>query len=223
MPASTAFAGMIGNPLADGGRTVNQDSAMGFAALGMFGRYGAVAEPSHALPTSDDQPAFASSVGPECIPVDGAVDAPIRQVARTAGSAESPPSATGAAVSRQHAQLLLAAPDTLAFDPMVAGGESVLDAADPDGVHGAGPGGPDLRGLVQRRSQGPTVRLSSPTDPVTALVVAAADLTEDDAERFHSRADALLREHGLALDKMTVNGEDRPSIDPWGRGSEQWR
>jgi len=33
----------------------------------------------------------------------------------------------------------------------------------------------------------------------------------------------VLREFGLVLDKVAINGDDRPEVDPWGRGSHSWR
>ena len=56
-----------------------------------------------------------------------------------------------------------------------------------------------------------------------ALVVRAAGLDPREIAEFRVRAQILLRERGLALDKVRINGEDHPAVEAPRGGSQAWR
>ncbi|HYC68867.1 hypothetical protein [Brevundimonas sp.] len=65
----------------------------------------------------------------------------------------------------------------------------------------------------------------APTDEpdAAALIVRALDLDPQEIAEFRIRAQALLRDRGLALDKVRINGEDHPVVDASGGRSQAWR
>lgn len=219
-PASVSFADMIASPLAEGGRVEDLGRAAGFSTLGMFGRFGAVAAPASngELAPAVARPPAHPAVTPASF--DGATEAPAPHAA-IREKLDRSARASGDAAARLPARVVNAATDALPPEPCAAG-EAGGEAVEPMVAEADGPVSTDARARPDKGPGGPAVRFVAATDTSGTVVVAAPQLSDEDAQRFRSRADALLREHGLALDRLTINGEDRPAVDPLGRGS-QWR
>jgi hypothetical protein len=63
----------------------------------------------------------------------------------------------------------------------------------------------------------------SDTADAAGLAVRLTGLSAEEVAQFRARARSLLGEHGLRLDKLDINGEDRFGSDLPTRGVTQWR
>jgi hypothetical protein len=212
-PRSASFAGLLDA----GGRA--SDAATGFQALGMFGR-------SAAVQASSTPASKAAEVrSPSSTPKAGA----------TAGPSEGQAAARsdrGGAMTAAVREGAAARPATTVRARAVAEGplpgrspEAPGEGLPPEVEAFEGP----LRAGGRRRAPSPPprsadVRLAPTTDDDAAgVAVHAAGLSETEIAQFRVKARTVLREHGLSLDKVSVNGEDRTEIDPVRRRPDPWR
>lgn len=214
-PALGTAAGAEFGLLIEAGRTVDDASrAAGFQDRGMFGRHGATPP--------------AGSVRPELMVTAPAESSGQTLVHAVQVDAAVPGHATAPASPGVQTEPAPRAP-TLPPNPtrhgLVPAGGAEETLAKTEAI-----GGEELRagGARSRRSRAATpppsrqLHLSRADDlGVAHLVVRATGLDPGEIAEFRARAEILLRERGLTLDKVRINGEDHPAVVLSG-GSSRW-
>lgn len=211
---TSSFVDMVSDPRVNGGNDGPLQSAFGFQALGMFGRQEAVGgserrAPSPPRPHAPDtalprQPSTTDRPDP------GAVSVAERTVAMTQG-----PSGKSIHARSIHATGP-ARTGTVATDgisAMEAPASNVEDETPTPRL--AMP--PGLRRKPDRPVAHMRLALFN-TESGVAVTVTAPRLSACDSQRFRERAEAVLRERSIVLDKVAVNGEGRVRFDA-SRGS----
>lgn len=219
-PVHAFFPDLIAAP--DRARAETAGRAAGFQALGMFGvcnatAYQLIHQPRPANPAT---PAHAASRP------DQALQGHSTPQAVTHGGAPTPAATSSPATARAPRPSGAATP----HDRSVAAGALFAE------VPGDPSDGPtvdlDREPATPRqrwRGQGAAsalqtgVRVVASANGTTTVVAVQPGMSAEEAERFRARAAGMMREFGLVLDKVAVNGDDRPQVDPWGRGSQSWR
>lgn len=211
-PVGPAFNDLltVSEPLDDGAH------AAGFQALGMFGRHGATAA------TSEEPPSPSLTV-PAAPPATSHAQPKVVSAAPPPSSTfhSAPSRHTPGAVSHQTAVSRFARQDhtgPVSGDAMSAP-ENTAQGDEP-GVGGAS----RRRTPAHSPHQTWRVNLGKAGEPdAAALIVRAAGLDPQEIAEFRARAQILLRERGLALDKVRINGEDHPAVEAPGGGPQAWR
>lgn len=228
-PAVTIrFADLIAAPIHEAAPP--EAFARTFSARGMFGRYGAVEAPSihapypvgSALPAPAEPGLTAPSEAPSLAPVPAGV--PVLSSEPFAGHVPARPTGTPSPAR---------APAATASDLPTAGPDAPpsLDAPAPPGPEAEGadmrPSETVIRSREPLRAQPPSTAtlLLGPIDATGSanLAIRAVGMDPNEAARFRSRAQALLREHGITLDKVRLNGEGYFAPCALGRGTQSWR
>lgn len=216
-PPTSSFVDMVSDPPARGGGDGPPQSALGFQALGMFGRQEAIGSAGRRTSPSPRQPA--PEAGPSLRhakidrPDQGATNIAEHTVAvRPQGLAGKPVQAPSMQVAGRAVWTGTAAADEA--PAMVA--PPAPDAADETRTtpHDALP-------RLRRGPDRPVadIRLALfNTGSGVAVTVTAPRLSACDVQRFRERAEAVLRERGIVLDKVAANGEGRVKFDA-SRGS----
>lgn len=191
-----------------------------FGALGMFGRRSTVSSEAAASLASQAQPPARPSARTDdaaaALPVD-TPEIPEARVQMTGRTGRG--FARTALPVRTPASTAQAAPGE-AGDAWMSG--APLDGADAaDGELSAHAPRAHTQRARPTATANDHVRLLADAG-VARVAVSTAGLSPDEADRFHERAEGLLREHGLSLRSLTVNGRalaDHPS----GRTRRPWR
>ena len=214
-PPAVAFGDLVGDPGAGVVLAVATDRALGFQALGMFGLCGAVGGGetdaiSGLIAPVPRAPPLAHT-GPQIsgrrLEVQGRGSGATEILLTDRGDA--PAVASRAALFSERLAIVSETP----FDPVRPDAPDLLESkasSRPEGPSRS-PGRAVPAASVQ-------VRVMSGEAGSAAVIVTAPSLSFDEVERFRERAEALLREHGLALDKVAVNGEGDRGVNPLGRG-----
>lgn len=219
-PPAVAFGDLVGDPGAGMVLAVATGKALGFQALGMFGLCGAVGGGETVVVPEPMAPAPRAALPVQAVAQMSTqrLDVPDRGSGAAAillaDSGRAPAVASRTAPSSKH----LAIVSETAFDP------AHLDASDrlETGIKSrpAAPPRPSRRTPQPASIQ---VRLTLGEAGSAAVIVTAPPLPFDEGERFRERAEVLLRQHGLALDKVAVNGEGQKRVNPLERGHKPWR
>lgn len=204
-----AFADLMSAPAP--GTWESTDSAVGFEDRGMFGRFAAVALTSGFAvpdPRGGDMEATASPAddtrgAPSCGAGSGA---PGRMTGRPA----APSGLQGRPTNGPDAGTPVMAQDAACL-AQVDEGMILSDADLPEGGR--------LPAHLPRRAPSRTpgasplqLRLGSAEAGRAAVAVMGGQLTTAEIDRFRERAEAVMREFGLTLDKVAVNGEGRSTV-----------
>lgn len=228
-----SFASLLGEATPSGGDAVStapgirsepvgpdvpDTVAATFDAFGMFGRR-AETTPMEATPVlwAGDTPlgAVASTSGPEAVVSQAALAPASSNHAITPGAVLE----GGARRDPTQPSRRPARDDVLSVTEGAADPEAAV--TDHDDV---------APGAVRRRTAqkpaetetGARLTLSDAAE-AAGLTVRLAGLSAEEAAQFRARARSLLGEHGLRLDKLDINGQDRSGGDLPTQGITQWR
>lgn len=219
-PASS-FVDMVSDARRPTGDDSPPQSALGFQALGMFGRQHAVGNADRAASRAVTAPVPSSRSG-----IDQPDPGSPVQIESAGPATTVPPVEKLVQGSPVQMTLEQATRETAPNGMPEADGATVVFTSGPE------PGDetpvstsswpPDSRRNPQRPELQMRVALFNNGSGV-AVTVTAPHLSACDIQRFRERAETVLRNHGILLDKVAVNGEDRLRVDT-SRGSlEQWR
>lgn len=214
---TTRFADLIAAP-ADGASSADA-FAETFSARGMFGRYGVVETPSMSAPCATwSAPPDPTERASSALPV------------ATVVSSEPP-------VVHEHASATPTTTPRMQVAPALHAYPAALEThTSVQALLTTSPGAAYEETLppesMRRPNKPPAAEQPSTASlllgPVHAngsadVVVRAVAMDANEAARFRSRAEALLREHGITLDKVRLNGEGYSAPYALGKGTQSWR